>query len=111
MALPKSSSSTDGFFQSLPDIAPLYYYSDDQSNPNNTVSSDDKVFPRILNLYLPSNEHTPRHSIHNLARLALNPSVLAHAVDAEVNHPVLKPFDTFGRANKNDPLWTTNGWK
>lgn len=111
MALLKSASSTDGFFQSLPDIAPLYTYSDDQCKPNNTVSSDDTVFPRILNLYLPSNEHTPRHSIHNLARLALSPSVLAHAVDAEVNHPVLRPFDTFGRANKNDPLWTTNGWK
>lgn len=114
MALPKSSSSTDGFFQSLPEIPPLFSYYPENNTRFHTeeeLGSDDAVFPRILDLYLPFNAHKPRHEIHALARRALDPETLAHAVDAEVNRPVLKPFDTFGRENKTDPLWTTSGWK
>ena len=48
---------------------------------------------------------------HHLARLSLDPSVLAFATEAETNHPVLRPLTTFGEENKNDPLWTTPGWQ
>ncbi|PVI01257.1 hypothetical protein DM02DRAFT_728003 [Periconia macrospinosa] len=101
------SSSTQGFFQELPDIHPLYTY----SKEIRTYTSEDPVLSRILNIYLRQDEELPRETIHNLSRLALSPEVLAHAVDAEVNHPVLKAFGTFGQENKTDPLQTTHGWK
>lgn len=110
MSAQTPSSSTEGFFQPLPDILPLFTFAENKSS-SEVETSDDAILPRILDIYLPRDEHEIRRTIHKLARRALNPEVLAHTVDAESNQPVLKPFDTFGRENKTDPLWTTNGWK
>ncbi|PYI06698.1 hypothetical protein BO78DRAFT_109513 [Aspergillus sclerotiicarbonarius CBS 121057] len=106
---PKPSSSTDGFFQSLPTIHPCYNFT--ASAQKNHDKSDDVVLGRILELYLPRNCGSVGHSIHNLARRALDPSTLQHSVDAEINQPFLRPLTTFGEENRNDPLWTSAGWK
>ncbi|KAF2002429.1 hypothetical protein P154DRAFT_138851 [Amniculicola lignicola CBS 123094] len=108
----RASSSTEGFFQTLPIVPPQF------TNPANALltqdsihSSDDKVLARILALYLPPHvPHVTSH-IHRVARIALDPSVLVHCVDAESNHPILRPLTTFGEENRTDPLWTTAGWK
>jgi hypothetical protein len=112
-----SSSSTKGFFQALPTLPPQYHHptklsSHPRPDHENAASlSDDKVLDRILNLYLPTDCEEVKNHVHHIARVALNPSVLAHAIDAETNHPVLRPLTTFGQENRNDPLWTTAGWK
>ncbi|RAL04674.1 putative acyl-CoA dehydrogenase [Aspergillus ibericus CBS 121593] len=106
---PKPSSSTEGFFQSLPTIPPCYNFS--ASAQKNHDRSDDVVLGRILELYLPRNCGSVGRSIHNLARRALDPSTLQHSVDAEINQPFLRPLTTFGEENRNDPLWTSAGWK
>jgi alkylation response protein AidB-like acyl-CoA dehydrogenase len=112
-----ASSSTKGFFQALPTLPPQYHHPTKLSShprpdhKNATSLSDDKVLDRILNLYLPTDCEEVKNHIHHIARVALNPSVLAHAIDAETNHPVLRPLTTFGQENRNDPLWTTAGWK
>jgi alkylation response protein AidB-like acyl-CoA dehydrogenase len=117
MAILKSSSSTEGFFQDPPILLPQYTSpqhlpaSVTCSSTDPKLASDDTVFARILQLYIPPGEQEPARSIHHFSRRALDPDVLAHAVDAESNLPVLKAFTTFGRENKNDPLWTTAGWK
>lgn len=111
------SSSIGGFFQELPRIPPLYTSPDCfPASDLNTISepkiaSDDKTFARVLALYLPIGEQEPRRTVHNLARRSMDPELLAHSVDAETNHPRLRPFTTFGQRNKSDPLWTTAGWK
>jgi alkylation response protein AidB-like acyl-CoA dehydrogenase len=97
-----ASSSTSGFFQKTPSLPPQY---------TALEQSDDSVFARILDLYFPSDATEVKEHAHKMARLALNPSVLTHATDAETNHPVLRPLTTFGEENRNDPLWTTNGWQ
>ncbi|KAI4948323.1 hypothetical protein J4E91_005744 [Alternaria rosae] len=114
---PLASSSTSGFFQTLPVLPPQY------TNPISlseavrsrySVSgeaSDDNVVARILDLYLPQDATAATNRVHHLARLSLNPSILKYATDAETNHPVLRPLSTFGAENKNDPLWTTTGWQ
>ncbi|GAB7344760.1 hypothetical protein MBLNU457_3229t1 [Dothideomycetes sp. NU457] len=113
----KHSSSTDGFFQELPELPPIFTSPDHlaTSSSGKNVSmqslSDDTAFARILALYLPKDESEPIRTIHDMSRTALKPEVLIHAVDAEVNRPTLRPYNTFGRENKNDPLWTTAGWK
>jgi alkylation response protein AidB-like acyl-CoA dehydrogenase len=114
---PPASSSTSGFFQTLPILPPQY--TSLRSLPealhrrysNSTDASDDKILARILDLYLPHDATEATDHVHRLARLALNPSVLKYATDAETNHPVLRPLSTFGAENKNDPLWTTTGWQ
>ncbi|GAM83050.1 hypothetical protein ANO11243_010360 [Dothideomycetidae sp. 11243] len=122
MAAPLASSSTEGFFQELPVLAPVFSSSSSSSSSFSSSSSsssstssdsqpEDVPLSRVLRLYIPENETTPARAIHNVARRALDPDVLAHAVDAEVNTPVLKSYNTFGRENKSDPLWTTEGWK
>jgi alkylation response protein AidB-like acyl-CoA dehydrogenase len=101
-----ASSSTSGFFQAAPVLPPQYTSQDDD-----IAASDDKILARILHLYLPENiPHITQH-IHHLSRRSLDPKVLIHATDAETNHPVLRPLNTFGDENKNDPLWTTAGWQ
>ncbi|KAF2688426.1 hypothetical protein K458DRAFT_384611 [Lentithecium fluviatile CBS 122367] len=101
-----ASSSTSGFFQAAPALPPQYTAHDDA-----IAASDDKIIARILHLYLPPNiPHVAKH-LHHLARRSLDPKVLVHATDAETNHPVLRPLNTFGDENKNDPLWTTAGWQ
>ena len=113
---PTPSSSTAGFFQALPSLPPLYtspeHASTSRDEPNASPSvSDDKVLDRILDLYLPRNRSAVTSHLHRIARLALHPRVLAHAVDAETNPPVLRQLTTFGEENRNDPLWTTAGWR
>ncbi|GKZ24249.1 hypothetical protein AbraIFM66951_002292 [Aspergillus brasiliensis] len=106
----KPSSSTEGFFQPFPTIAPCYSFTAASARRGHS-SSDDVVLGRILELYLPHNCSNAGHSIHNLSRRALDPSVLQHSVDAEINPPVLRPLTTFGEENRVDPLWTSTGWK
>ncbi|KAL1655153.1 hypothetical protein SLS61_002465 [Didymella pomorum] len=111
---PMASSSTAGFFQALPTLPPQYTSPDaaTSSNQANGISlTDDKVFARILDLYLPPNRANVTAHLHRLARVALDPRILAHATDAETNHPVLRALTTFGQENRNDPLWTTSGWQ
>ncbi|OSS47830.1 hypothetical protein B5807_06318 [Epicoccum nigrum] len=112
---PTASSSTAGFFQALPSLPPQYTSPDDESTPRDDPEassiSDDKVLDRILDLYLPQNRRVVTSHLHRVARLALDARVLAHAVDAETNHPVLRQLTTFGQENRNDPLWTTAGWQ
>lgn len=111
---PTASSSTAGFFQTLPILPPQYTSPDTSSasdKANSTSQADDRVFARILELYLPSNRTSVTSHLHRVARVALDPSVLAHATDAETNHPVLRSLTTFGQENRNDPLWTTSGWQ
>ncbi|KAF2183785.1 hypothetical protein K469DRAFT_710152 [Zopfia rhizophila CBS 207.26] len=100
------SSSTTGFFQALPVLPPQYTQPKDTRNV-----SDDKVLARVLALYLPPTATSATTSIHNLARRTLQPAVLSYGVDAETNHPTLRPLTTFGEENRNDPLWVTTGWK
>ncbi|KAG9598496.1 hypothetical protein KCU86_g4781, partial [Aureobasidium melanogenum] len=115
MATRLVSSSTDGFFQELPVVLPLFTTSGQETTNTKfnaaDVISDDKAFARVLALYLPPTVQQPLQAIHDMSRLSLRPEVLAHSVDAETNHPKLRPFNTFGQENRNDPLWTTAGWK
>jgi alkylation response protein AidB-like acyl-CoA dehydrogenase len=110
------SSSTAGFFQALPALKPQYTSLEAlppqvrSRYANNTQSSDDRVVARIIDLYLPPNTSEVTDHAHRIARLSLDPSILAHATDAETNHPVLRPLTTFGQENKTDALWTTTGW-
>jgi alkylation response protein AidB-like acyl-CoA dehydrogenase len=110
------SSSTAGFFQALP-VIPPQYTSIEALPPqlrskyaNYTQPSDDWVVARIIDLYLPPNTSAVTTHAHHIARLSLDPSILAHATEAETNHPVLRPLTTFGQENKTDALWTTSGW-
>jgi len=109
------SSSTTGFFQVLPALSPQYTSS---SSPQShlhkdciPLSSDDKALNQILDLYLPPHADHVFDHVHRIARIALNPTVLKHSTDAETNRPTLRPLTTFGEENRNDPLWTTNGWQ
>lgn len=111
------SSSTTGFFQVLP-ILPPQYTSSSSSQPHLLqdrrgilFSSDDKALDRILDIYLPPHTDQVFDHVHRIARIALNPTVLKHSTDAETNRPTLRPLTTFGEENRNDPLWTTNGWQ
>jgi alkylation response protein AidB-like acyl-CoA dehydrogenase len=112
-----ASSSTSGFFQALPVLAPQYTSVKalpptlQSQHASDTTASDDRVIARILGLYLPPNTTEVTKHAHHIARLSLNPSVLVHSTDAETNHPVLRPLTTFGEVNKNDALWTTSGWQ
>ncbi|OJD14766.1 hypothetical protein AJ78_04916 [Emergomyces pasteurianus Ep9510] len=92
------SSATSGFFQSLPVIPPQYI--------------EDAAIRRILSLYLPS--PTPssiEEDLSRFSRLVLSRSHMAHAADAERNQPYLRPLNTFGVENKQDPLVTSEGWR
>jgi alkylation response protein AidB-like acyl-CoA dehydrogenase len=117
MAPLKASSATDGFFQVLPSLPPLYTSAEHPSpasgskGTNPVQTSDDTAFARVIELYIPSQEYEPRREIQNAALRALDRDALAHSVDAEVNLPVVKGFTTFGDENKFDSLWTTAGWR
>ncbi|OGM48967.1 hypothetical protein ABOM_003203 [Aspergillus bombycis] len=106
----KPSSSTDGFFQSLPIVPPAYTSINDHAQSAQNPS-DDTALARVLDLYLPRNCPSVTTSIHNLSRLALDPRILQLAVDAEVNQPVLRTLTTFGEENRVDPLWVGEGWR
>ncbi|KAH8888090.1 acyl-CoA dehydrogenase/oxidase C-terminal [Thozetella sp. PMI_491] len=108
------SSSTSGFFQSLPSLPPQYTAPAATKLGGNggSTGSDDAVMDRVFGLYLPTNlPEEVSNGVHKFSRRILEPKTLAYAVDAEVNHPVLRPLTTFGEENRDDPLWTTAGWK
>ncbi|KAI1409306.1 hypothetical protein F5Y13DRAFT_203721 [Hypoxylon sp. FL1857] len=113
--VPKPSSSTEGFFQPSPTLEPQYTsekLSGIVASGTSQQLSDDPVLARILHQYLPSEAREQvGASIHKLSRRVLEPSVLHHAVEAEVNVPTLHPLTTFGAVNKTDPLHTSTGWK
>ncbi|KAI2696744.1 hypothetical protein CBS147317_9079 [Penicillium roqueforti] len=107
----KPSSSTDGFFQSIPTVPPAYtFVNDGSANSSSLAASDDIALARILNLYLPR-ESPVGVSVHNLSRRALDPAILNLATDAEVNQPIIRPLSTFGIQNRVDPLITGEGWR
>ncbi|KAI9170863.1 putative acyl- dehydrogenase protein [Paramyrothecium foliicola] len=111
-----ASSSTTGFFQEVPALPPPFTSPRHSLDPSYQAFSDpravsdDVALARILHLYITPGETEPARTIHDLARRALDADVLAHSVDAEVNRPAVKPFNTFGKENKANPLWTTAGW-
>ncbi|KAJ5193271.1 hypothetical protein N7449_009413 [Penicillium cf. viridicatum] len=107
----KPSSSTDGFFQSIPTVPPAYtFVNDGSANSSSLAASDDSALARILNLYLPR-ESFVGVSVHNLSRRALDPVTLNLATDAEVNPPIIRLLNTFGNQNRVDPLITGEGWR
>ncbi|KAB8257405.1 hypothetical protein BDV32DRAFT_160521 [Aspergillus pseudonomiae] len=106
----KPSSSTEGFFQSLPLVPPAYTSNNDHTQSAQKLS-DDIALARVLDLYLPQNCPSVTTSIHNLSRLALDPKILQLGVDAEVNQPTLRALTTFGEENRVDPLWVSEGWR
>lgn len=107
----KPSSSTDGFFQSIPTVPPAYtFVNDGSANSSSLAASDDSALARILNLYLPR-KSSVGVSVHNLSRRALDPATLNLATDAEVNQPIIRPLNTFGNQNRVDPLITGEGWR
>ncbi|KAI1137686.1 hypothetical protein F5Y05DRAFT_58235 [Hypoxylon sp. FL0543] len=113
--VPRPSSSTEGFFQPFPTLEPQYTsakLSKGTAAGTSQHLSDDPVLARILHQYLPPEAREQVGvSIHKLSRRVLQPSVLHHAVEAEVNVPTLHPLTTFGKVNKTDPLHTSAGWK
>ncbi|KIW28742.1 uncharacterized protein PV07_08380, partial [Cladophialophora immunda] len=113
MTTRKASSSTEGFFQALPVVPPLFTYNKSKGLPkSDTTRSDDEVLDRVLSLYIPSNaEQEVCGSIHEFCRLANAPSTLRLTVDCEINQPSLHPLNTFGDINKVDPLRTSEGWR
>ncbi|PSN70772.1 hypothetical protein BS50DRAFT_570273 [Corynespora cassiicola Philippines] len=113
----QASSATSGFFQALPKLPPQYTIPNSEPRGSSTLieraveTSDDVILARIVNLYLPRDARQAAEHVHRLSRVSLDPSVLVHSTDAEINHPVLRSLTTFGEKNKIDPLWTTTGWK
>ncbi|OAX79968.1 hypothetical protein ACJ72_05707 [Emergomyces africanus] len=92
------SSATKGFFQTSPVIPPQYL--------------EDAALRRIISLYLPS--PTPssiEEDLSRFSRLVLSRSHMALAADAERNQPYLRPLNTFGVENRQDPLVTSEGWR
>ncbi|XDG05496.1 hypothetical protein ABKA04_005111 [Annulohypoxylon sp. FPYF3050] len=111
----RASSSTEGFFQPFPVLEPQYTSNkvlESSLSKSSQQLSDDPVLARVLSLYLPQEaQDEVGASIHKLSRRVLEPSVLQHSVDAEINVPTLHPLTTFGEVNKTDPLHTCEGWK
>ncbi|KAI1765079.1 hypothetical protein GGR53DRAFT_491472 [Hypoxylon sp. FL1150] len=110
----RASSSTEGFFQTLPTFEPQYTSPSQPSNYAEAAQrlSDDPVLARILHQYLPAQARQQvGASIHKLSRRVLQSSVLRHAVEADTDVPTLHPLTTFGEVNKTDPLRTCTGWK
>ncbi|KAJ1331005.1 putative acyl-CoA dehydrogenase [Microdochium nivale] len=113
------SSSTAGFFQTLPTLEPQFTLPSKVSSGSSNTSastaqalSDDPVIARILALYLPrAAQKSVGAALHDLSRDVLEPSTLRHAVDAETNPPTLQPLTTFGQVNTVDPLRTSEGWR
>lgn len=107
-----ASSATSGFFQALPTLKPQYTSLSLSSNSGQVNSEGDCALARALALYLPSPlPAAVDRSLHDLARQCLSPETLRYAVEAELNPPRLNPLTTFGEENRNDPLWTTEGWR
>ena len=110
----KPSSATSGFFQALPVIEPQFtaHTSHAGSKTSNHWHSEDRAFERVLSLYLPSPPpNSISESLHKFARQCLHPETLRYSVDAELNPPRLYPLTTFGEENRNDALWTSEGWR
>ncbi|KAG7285376.1 hypothetical protein NEMBOFW57_010003 [Staphylotrichum longicolle] len=105
-----ASSSTSGFFQTLPEIKPQY--TSEHLASRTDAPTDDPVLDRLLKQYIPADSQPQVCSdMHQVSRMVLQPSVLAHAVEAETVLPRLSPLTTFGEENRDDPLVTCHGWK
>lgn len=109
----KASSSTSGFFQSLPTVPAQYTAPSTRTQkPSHNELSDDPVLPRILSLYLPSPVPVAISShLHDFSRLVLDPRVLQHTVDCDTDLPTVHPLTTFGEENRTNPLRTSEGWR
>jgi alkylation response protein AidB-like acyl-CoA dehydrogenase len=105
-----ASSATSGFFQTLPEIKPQY--TSKHLTKRTDAPTDDPVLDRLLKQYIPADSQ-PRvcSDMHQVSRMVLQPSVLAHAVEAETVLPHLSPLTTFGEENRDSPLITCHGWK
>ena len=92
----KPSSSTDGFFQSPPQVLNQLY--------------DDVALQRALGLFLPSSvcdSITPE--LASFGDKVLSKEVLHLVADAEKNPPYLRTWDTWGK--RRDELVTSEGWR
>ena len=90
------SSSTNGFFQSPPQVLNQLY--------------DDVALQRALGLFLPSSVResiTPELS--TFGDRVLSKQVLHWVADAEKNPPYLRTWDTWG--TRRDELITSEGWR
>ncbi|KXJ96051.1 acyl-CoA dehydrogenase/oxidase [Microdochium bolleyi] len=111
------SSSTAGFFQTLPTLEPQFTLPSKVSTSGSPAAtpqalSDDPVLARILALYLPPGaQQSVGAALHDVSRYVLLPSTLQHAVDAETSPPTLQALTTFGQVNAVDPLRTSEGWR
>lgn len=94
----QASSSTSGFFQKRPVIPPQYF--------------EDQALQRIVSLHLPTPlPQVISDDLIRFSRLVLSKPILDHLADAEQNIPYLKPLNTFGEENKENPLVTSEGWR
>ena len=92
------SSATKGFFQPHPSVPPQYL--------------EDRALQRIITFHLPTpTPSTIANDLHRFSQLVLSKTVLGYVADAEKNLPYLKPLNTFGEENKDDPLVTSEGWR
>ena len=112
MEVRKASSSTAGFFQSLPVVPPQYTAPLAAAPSLAHEISDDTVLSRILSLYLPSPLPSAiSNHLHSFSRLVLHASTLQYTVDCDTTLPTLRPLTTFGEQNKIDSLRTSEGWR
>ena len=90
------SSSTNGFFQSPPQVLNQLY--------------DDVALQRALGLFLPSSvRHGIIPELASFGDKVLSREVLHLIADAEKNPPYLRTWDTWGK--RRDELVTSEGWR
>lgn len=94
--LSQPSSSTDGFFQSPPQVLNQLY--------------DDVALQRALGLFLPSTvQNSIIPELASFGDKVLSREVLHLIADAEKNLPYLRTWDTWGK--RRDELVTSEGWR
>ena len=90
------SSSTNGFFQSPPQVLNQLY--------------DDVALERALGLFLPSSvRDSVLPELASFGDKVLSKQVLHLVADAEKNPPYLRTWDTWGK--RRDELVTSEGWR
>ena len=93
---PTPSSSTEGFFQTPPELLNQFH--------------DDNALQRALDLFLPDQiRESIKLDMSSFGDKVLSPQVLSWVLDAERNTPYVKTFDSWGR--RRDELITTEGWR
>lgn len=92
----ESSSSTNGFFQSPPQVLNQLY--------------DDVALQRSLSLFLPAQvARSIAPELSAFGDKVLSKQVLHWVADAEKNPPYLRTWDTWGK--RRDELVTSEGWR